>query len=108
MAWGIYYSASGGENFVYDNDIVVNKPDTASKVLTAAFYICGGPEYFGGQFFNNRITTNVPAAWIASLSGWRSAFSWQEFLLARMVVSARELWAARKGNLAGLERPANN
>jgi len=72
MAWGIYYSASGGENFVYDNDIVVNKPDTASKVLTAAFYICGGPEYFGGQFFNNRITTNVPAAWIASFYGGAS------------------------------------
>jgi hypothetical protein len=72
MAWGIYYSASGGENYVYGNDIVVNKVDTASKVLTAAFYICGGPKYFGGQFYNNRITTNVPAAWVASFYGGAS------------------------------------
>ncbi|MBK7713753.1 MAG: hypothetical protein IPJ37_24635 [Bacteroidales bacterium] len=72
MAWGIYYSASGGENYVYDNDIVVNNPDTSAHVLTAALYICGGPRYFGGQFYNNRITTNVPAAWIASFYGGAS------------------------------------
>lgn len=72
MAWGIFYSASGGENYVYDNNITVNKTDTSSKVLTAALYICGGPEYFGGQFYHNRITTNVPAAWIASMYGGAS------------------------------------
>jgi hypothetical protein len=72
MAWGIYYSASGGENYVYDNDIVINKTDTSSHVLTAALYICGGPKYFGGQFYENRITTNVPAAWIASFYGGAS------------------------------------
>ena len=71
MAWGVYYSAGGGENYVYRNEIVVNKVDTASKVLTAAFYICGG-EGFGGQFYDNRITTNVPAAWIASFYGGAS------------------------------------
>jgi hypothetical protein len=72
MCWGIYYSARGGENFVYNNDIVVNKVEPSSKVKTAAFYICGGPEYFGGQFYNNRITTNVPAAWIATMYGGAS------------------------------------
>jgi hypothetical protein len=72
MAWGIYYSASGGENYVYRNEIVVNKTDTSSKVLTAAFYICGGPRYFGGQFYDNHITTNVPAAWVASFYGGAS------------------------------------
>ncbi len=72
MSWGIYYSASGGENYVYDNDIEVNKTDPASNVLTAAFYICGGPKYFGGQFYDNRILTNVPAGWIASMYGGAS------------------------------------
>jgi hypothetical protein len=72
MAWGIYYSACGGDNYVYGNEIVVNKVDTSSKVLTAAFYICGGPKYFGGQFYDNKITTNVPAAWIASFYGGAS------------------------------------
>jgi hypothetical protein len=72
MSWGIYYSASGGENYVYGNDIVVNKTDTSSKVITAAIYICGGPKYFGGQFYNNRITTNVPAVWVATMYGGAS------------------------------------
>ena len=72
MSWGVYYSASGGENYVYNNEITVNKIDPSSKVITAALYICGGPKYFGGQFYDNRITTNVPAAWIASMYGGAS------------------------------------
>ncbi len=69
MAWAVFYSSRGGENYVYDNEIVVDKVEPSSKVKTAAFYICGGPEYFGGQFYDNRITTNVPAAWIATMYG---------------------------------------
>ena len=69
MSWAVFYSARGGENYVYDNEIVVEKVEPSSKVKTAAFYICGGPEYYGGQFYNNRITTNVPAAWIATMYG---------------------------------------
>jgi len=72
MSWGIFYSASGGENYIYNNDITVTKVDPSSKVITAALYICGGPKYFGGQFYDNRITTNVPAAWIASMYGGAS------------------------------------
>ncbi len=69
VVWGIFYSARGGENYVYDNDIIVNKLKPESKAIAAAFYICGGPEFYGGQFFNNRITTNVPAVWIATEYG---------------------------------------
>lgn len=72
MAWGIFYSACGGDNYIYDNEIVVNKAEPESRVKTAALYICGGPEYFGGQFYNNKITTNVPAAWIATMYGGAS------------------------------------
>jgi hypothetical protein len=72
MCWGIYYSASGGDNYVYDNEITVNKTDPSSKAVTAALYICGGPRYFGGQFYNNKINTNVPAAWVASMYGGAS------------------------------------
>ncbi|NMC38770.1 MAG: hypothetical protein GYA41_10650 [Bacteroidales bacterium] len=72
MCWGIYYSASGGDNYVYDNEIFVNKTDPSSKAITAALYICGGPRYFGGQFYNNTINTNVPAAWVASMYGGAS------------------------------------
>jgi len=69
MAWAIYYSASGGDNDVFGNEIVVNKPDLNANVLTTAFYICGGVAGFGGRFYNNTITTNVPAAWIGTLYG---------------------------------------
>ena len=61
MSWAIYYSASGGDNDVFGNEIMIDKVDPSSKVLASAFYICGGPAGYGGNFYNNRITTNVPA-----------------------------------------------
>jgi hypothetical protein len=67
MAWAVFYSASAGENFIYGNRIVVNDEDPGSKNETAAFYIGGGA--VGGHFFDNHITTNAPAAWVASRYG---------------------------------------
>jgi hypothetical protein len=69
MSWAFYYSASGGENYIFGNDIAIENKDLRSKVITAAFYVCGGPEGYGGSFYNNRVTTNVPAAWVASMYG---------------------------------------
>jgi len=69
MSYGVYSSASGGENYIFGNDIVVKHLDPSSKARAAAFYVCGGTVGFGGRFFNNRITTNVPAAWVATPYG---------------------------------------
>lgn len=69
MSWAIYYSASAGDNDVFGNDITIEKPVLSSKAITAAFYVCGGTTGFGGRFYNNRITTNVSAAWVASYYG---------------------------------------
>ena len=69
MSWAVYYSASAGDNDVFGNDIIIEKPVLSSKVITAAFYVCGGTQGFGGRFYDNRVTTNVPAAWIASMYG---------------------------------------
>lgn len=69
MLYGIYYSASGGENEVFDNEIHVRKENPGSKTETAALYVCGGPRYFGGLFYRNRFFSNVPAVWIASRYG---------------------------------------
>jgi hypothetical protein len=69
MCWAIYYSAMGGDNYVFGNDIVIEKTVLSSKAITAAFYICGGTKGFGGRFYDNHITTNVPAAWIATFYG---------------------------------------
>jgi hypothetical protein len=67
MAWAVFYSASAGENFIYGNRIEVHDKDPGAKNETAAFYIGGGA--VGGHFFNNHITTNAPAAWVASRYG---------------------------------------
>jgi hypothetical protein len=67
MAWAVFYSASAGENFIYGNQILVNDESPGSKNETAAFYIGGGT--VGGHFFDNHITSNVPAAWVASRYG---------------------------------------
>ncbi len=67
MAWAVFYSASAGENFIYGNKIIVNDENSGSKNETAAFYIGGGA--VGGHFFDNHITTNAPAAWVASRYG---------------------------------------
>ncbi len=67
MAWAVFYSASGGDNYFFGNEIEVTDLSIGSKNETSAFYIGGGT--IGGEFFNNQITTNVPAAWIASRYG---------------------------------------
>jgi hypothetical protein len=70
MAWAVFYSASAGENFIFGNRIMVDDLDHGSKNETAAFYIGGGA--VGGHFFDNHITTNAPAAWVASRYGGAS------------------------------------
>lgn len=67
MAWAVFYSASGGDNYFFSNDIHVEDLTIGLKNETSGFYIGGGA--IGGQFFDNRITTNTHAAWIASRYG---------------------------------------
>jgi len=67
MAWAVFYSASGGDNYIFGNEIIVKDLSIGSKNETSAFYIGGGA--IGGQFNDNRVTTNVPAAWVASRYG---------------------------------------
>jgi len=42
--------------------------EEGSKVLAAAFYI-GGATHSGGEWYNNKITSNVPHIWIANWYG---------------------------------------
>jgi hypothetical protein len=67
MAYAVFYSASAGENYIFGNEIEVNELTPGAKNVTSGFYIGGGA--IGGQFFNNRITSNVPAVWVASRYG---------------------------------------
>ena len=67
MAWAFFHSVSGGDTYIYDNDIYVFHQDPGSKAEAAAIYIGGAQN--GGVWENNRITSNVAAAWIASRYG---------------------------------------
>ncbi|WP_236974579.1 T9SS type A sorting domain-containing protein [Membranihabitans maritimus] len=67
VATAIFYSASGGDNFIYDNEVLVDALDPDSKARTSAFYVGGGT--IGGIFENNTIETNVPAFWLGSPYG---------------------------------------
>jgi len=67
MAWAVFYSASAGDNYIFGNQVIVNDQSVGSKNETSAFYIGGGT--VGGHFFDNHITTNVPAFWVASRYG---------------------------------------
>jgi hypothetical protein len=69
LAWAVFYSASGGDNYFFENDIVINHKAPGTKALSSAFYITGGLEGFGGKFYRNRITTNVSAFWLAGSYG---------------------------------------
>ena len=67
MAWAFYHSASGGDTYYYDNEVVIDHLDPDSKAEAAAFYLGGANN--GGQWYNNHVTTNVKAIWVATFYG---------------------------------------
>jgi hypothetical protein len=67
MAWAVFYSASAGDNYVFGNEIVINDLNIGLKNETSGFYIGGGT--IGGKFYGNRITSNVPVAWVGNPYG---------------------------------------
>ncbi len=50
LAWAFFYSASGGDNDIFGNDIVIEHTAPGSKALSTAFFITGGTRGFGGNF----------------------------------------------------------
>ena len=98
MSWAIYYSASGGENYVFGNTITVEKTEPGSQVETAAFYVCGGPAGYGGSFYENRISTNVPAAWVASMYGGTSNTKIYNNTIVKLKTAQPEFKAIRIGS----------
>ena len=66
VANAIFYSASGGENWIFGNDIKVEQDDPDTDADAFAFYIGNAK---GGLFYNNHITSNVAPIWIACSYG---------------------------------------
>ena len=108
MAWAIYYSASGGDNDIFGNDITINKASHESKVITTAFYISGGAHGFGGNFFNNTIRTNVPAVWIGTLYGGAANSKISNNVIIKAKNAVPDFKPFRMGWGTGEERIARN
>jgi len=66
-AYAFHYSCGGGTNHIYDNEITVECLDPKSNVATTGIFISGVKS--GAEWFNNRITSNVPAIWLAGRYG---------------------------------------
>jgi hypothetical protein len=67
IATAMFVSVGAGANYVHDNEIVVDHKDPNSPAVACAFYI--GASDNGGEYRRNKLTTNVPAFWIATPYG---------------------------------------
>ncbi|HLA38493.1 MAG TPA: Ig-like domain-containing protein, partial [Candidatus Glassbacteria bacterium] len=95
MAWAIFYSASGGQNYVIGNDIMVTQRNPGSKAEASAFYVGGGS--IGGVFRDNRLTANVPVAWIGNPYGEASGTLFERNLIVRSAEAPAEFKPFRMG-----------
>jgi hypothetical protein len=62
MASAFFFSTSAGENYIFGNQIHIEQEDPDTDAEAYAFYIGNSR---GGQFYNNRITSNVTPIWVA-------------------------------------------
>jgi hypothetical protein len=63
----LFCSVGGGVNYIYGNEIVVDHQALDTPAQACAFYI--GGSRIGGEYYDNEVTTNVPAFWIANPYG---------------------------------------
>lgn len=66
MASAFFYSASGGDNEIFGNNIIINQEDPESDAEAFAFYIGNSR---GGKIYNNNIVSNVTPVWVACSYG---------------------------------------
>jgi len=63
----LFCSVGGGDNQVYDNEVVVDHQALDSPAQACAFYLGGSRT--AGEYYNNKITTNVAAFWLGTPYG---------------------------------------
>lgn len=69
MAYGIFMSVGGDQNFVYDNDITVIQQDGVNDDKHGAYAIYVGGSNQGGVYSRNRITANTTPVWVGNMYG---------------------------------------
>jgi hypothetical protein len=69
MTYGIFMSVGGEQNYIHDNEFIVNQLDAPNSEKHGAYAIYIGGSNQGGTYFNNRITSNVPPVWVSTMYG---------------------------------------
>ena len=69
MAYGVFMSVGGDQNFICDNEIAVDQKDAPNDESHGAYAFYVGGSDHGGVYSNNVITSNVPPVWISSMYG---------------------------------------
>jgi len=69
MAYGIFMSVGGDQNFVYENTFVIKQLDPPNTEKHGAYAIYVGGSDQGGTYHHNDITSNVTPVWIGSMYG---------------------------------------
>jgi len=67
MTYAFFVSVGGGQNYIHDNEIVLDDQATARQGEAFALYVGGSNQ--GGEFFNNKITANTTPIWLATMYG---------------------------------------
>lgn len=68
MAYGVFMSVGGGQNYVYENEITVdNRHPTPDTGEAYAFYVGGSNN--GGVYHDNIVTSNTSFIWIGTRYG---------------------------------------
>lgn len=69
MTYGIFMSVGGEQNFVYDNEFMVNQQDAPNDEKHGAYALYIGGSNQGGTYFANRIVSNVTPLWVSTMYG---------------------------------------
>jgi hypothetical protein len=102
LATAIFYSASAGNNEVFDNDISVVLEDSTSNTQAYAFYIGNANE---GRLYNNRIKANTTPIWVATIYDGASNIDLSRNQISKIAESVPDFASMRLGYKYG-KRPA--
>ena len=69
MAYGIFMSVGGEQNWIEDNDITVDQKDAPNDEKHGAYAIYAGGSDHGGVYRGNRITSNVTPVFLGTMYG---------------------------------------
>ena len=100
MASAFFYSASGGDNEIFRNEIYIDQKDPGTDAEAFAFYI-GNAD--GGMIYSNNIISNVTPVWVGSAYGRAENTVLKGNTFERSPYAARNFMPVRMGSSESAE-----